>query len=154
MTWNFESWIFYAIFLKGLRKQILLTFEYRFFGLSVLGGRTNVRNGLLWPQMTLQIAGIDILHIWGRISHIYEMSVYGERCKEKLSKIAQNRHFHDFWLSILEYVLTLGPYVFGSVERMLWSVSSPNVLVRYLITTPFPAIYMPRILDGNLVVLI
>ena len=71
MTWNFETWIFYAVFLKGLSKPIFLTFEFRFFRLKVLGGWTNVRNGLVWPQMTSQIAGIDILHMYWVRWHIY-----------------------------------------------------------------------------------
>ena len=50
-----------------------------------------------------------------------------------LPKIAKNGIFHDFWLSILKHVLTSGPYVFGSVQRVLWSVSPPNIMVRYLI---------------------
>ena len=96
----------------------------------MLRGRSGIRNRLVWLQMTFQIACIDILHIWGRISHMKS------DVRKSYQKIAQNRHFHDFWLSILKYVLTLGPYVFGSVERMLWSVSSPNVVVGYLETKP------------------
>ena len=59
MTSNFESWIFYAIFGKGLGKPIYRIFESRFFRLRVLGGQTNIRNRLVWPQMTSQIASID-----------------------------------------------------------------------------------------------
>ena len=39
--------------------------------------------------------------------------------RSMLPKIAKNRIFHDFLLSILKHVLTSGPYVFGSVQRML-----------------------------------
>ena len=38
-------------------------FESRSFRLRVLGGRSNVGNRLVGPQMTSQIAGIDILHV-------------------------------------------------------------------------------------------
>ena len=52
--------------------------------------------------------------------------------------MAQNHDFHDFWLSIARHVYALGPYVFGSFERMSWSVSSPNMVVRYLILKKGP----------------
>ena len=58
---------------------------------------------------------------------------------KKVPNVGQNGVFHVFWLSILKCVLTLGPYVFGSVERMLWSVFCPNIVVRYLITTNPPS---------------
>ena len=55
-----------------------------------------------------------------------------------VQKIAQYRIFHAFWLSIVKYVFRLKPYVFGSVERMLWSVFSLNIVARYPITRKPP----------------
>ena len=44
-------------------KQLNPHFWRRSFRLRVLGGRSGIGNRLVWPQMTSQIAGIDILHI-------------------------------------------------------------------------------------------
>ena len=59
------------------------------------------------------------------------------------TKNSQKSHFSRFWLSILKHVLTSGPYVFGSVQRMLWSVSPPNIMVRYLIIKKPPGHLAP-----------
>ena len=47
MTSNFESWIFYAIFGKGLGKPKMQNFRSRIFELRVLRGRSNVGNRLV-----------------------------------------------------------------------------------------------------------
>ena len=53
----------YKTFCESPNEPKVQFFKFRFSRLRGLVGQTNVRNRLVWPQMTSQIAGIDILHI-------------------------------------------------------------------------------------------
>ena len=50
-------------FCKSQKLLKIQFFESQSLLLMVLGGRSGIRNGLVWPQMISQIAVIDILHM-------------------------------------------------------------------------------------------
>ena len=95
------------------------------------------RNGLVWLQMTSQIAWIDILHKWDLCTELSAFHLSPLRWEWKMCK---NHVFSNFATSILARASNMWSNGFRGVEHMLWSPSEPNILSWYLKTRKPPSL--------------